>query len=125
MAEWWRIYYEDESTFSSDDGSPFEAPRTGVQVIAYRDGDGVSLLSQADYYYYEPERADGGWWHCSPEGMTLHLIRARRPLIVFGSMIKLDKFTEIEVRAIKDIGPLKKKWRRGMDKQDSGEVNSD
>ena len=118
----WRIYYEDGTTYASEDGSAFDAPRTGVQVIAYTDVGGWSLLSQADFYYYEPECTDWGWWHCGPVGMTLHLQRAKRPLILFGSMVPTDSFTEIEKKALDDIGMLKRKWRRGMDKQDSGEV---
>lgn len=118
----WRIYYEDGTTFSSEEGQAFDAPRTGVQVIAYQDDNGWSLLSQADYYYYEPERTDWGWWHCGPVGMTLHLQRAKRPLILFGSMVPTDCFTDIEKRALADVGNLKRKWRRGMDKQACGEV---
>lgn len=118
----WRIFYEDGSTFSDEDGSPFEAPRTGVQAIVYSDVDGLSMLSQSDYYYYEPERCDWGWWHCSPHGMTLHLQRAMRPLVLFGSMIPTDNYNEVEKAALEFMGAEKKRWRRGMDKQDSGEV---
>lgn len=31
----WRIYYADESTFSSEDGSWAEAPPFGVQCVVY------------------------------------------------------------------------------------------
>lgn len=122
----WKIYYENGTTFSNLDGSPWEAPRLGVQVIIYQDINhedkkvGYSMLSQADYYYYEPERTDWGWWHCSPQGMMLHLQRAKKPLILFGSMIKTQGYTKIEEKALKEMAELKIRWRRGMDKQDSG-----
>ena len=122
----WRIYYGDGSTFSDEDGSPFDAPRTGVQVIAYTNPSTgkIDRLSQADFYYYEPECTDWGWWHCGPETMTLHLIRAKRPLILFGEMLPTRHFTEIEKKAIADIPTgMKGVWRRNMDKTDSGVVN--
>ena len=118
----WKIYYEDGSTFSNKDGPPFSAPRTGVQVIIYKEEEGYSILSQADYYYYEPERNEFGWSHCSPEGMMLQLIRAKNPLILFGSYILTRTYTEIEKQAFADIGKLKVYWRRGMDKTDPGIV---
>lgn len=122
----WRIYYADGSTFSDSDGSPFEAPRQDVQVITYLNPNTgkYDRLSQADYYYYEPECCDWGWWHCSPQGMMLHLLRAKSPLILFGAMVLTKQFTKIEVQALNDIPVgLKGVWRREMDKQDSGVVN--
>lgn len=122
----WRIYYEDGSVYSSEDGAPFDAPRTGVQVIAYRNPltGKIDRLSQADFYYYEPERCDWGWWHCGPVGMTLHLQRAKRPLILFGSMVPTALFDAVERRALTDIPDGDKGvWRRGMDKADAGVVN--
>jgi hypothetical protein len=54
--------------------------------------------------------------------MMLHLQRAARPLILFGSMVRTSQYNEIEKAALADMGSLKKSWRRGMDQQDSGEV---
>lgn len=91
-------------------------------MIAYDDEGGVSLLSQADYYYYEPECTDWGWWHCSMVGMVLHLQRAKRPLILFGEMTLTDNFTEIEKIALKEAGERKRRWRRRMDTGEFGQV---
>lgn len=121
----WRIYYEDGSTFSSEQGSPFDAPRTGVQVIVHEDGDGLSLMSQSDFYYWEPERSDWGWSYCDQYTLVLHLQRAKRPLILFGSMVTLGQFTEIEKRALSDVGALKVVWRRGVDKANLGATSPD
>lgn len=119
----WRIYYDDGSVFTDKDGSPWCAPRTGVQIIAYEDVDGWGLISQADFYYYEPESCTWGWWHCGPVGMTLHLQRARKPLILFGAMMLNEGFSEVEKRALADVGKLKRRFRRGMDKVDSGVIH--
>lgn len=57
MADW-IIWYDDGSSFSSDDGAPHEAPRDGVQVItAADDACGRLLWHSADYYCWQ----DGEW----------------------------------------------------------------
>lgn len=55
---WW-IFYGDGSVFSHEDGSPFAAPRTDVQVIVneYDCPSGYCLTYGKDYYYW-----DDGWW---------------------------------------------------------------
>ena len=116
----WRIYYDDGSTFSDAYGTPWDAPRTGVQVIVHRDGDGYSLMSQSDFYYWEPERSDWGWSYCDQYTLVLHLQRAVRPLILFGAMVTLKQFTEFEKRALADVGLEKRVWRRGTDKANLG-----
>lgn len=120
----WRIYYGDGTEFSSEDGTAFDAPRTNVQVIAFTNPNTgkTDLLSQSDYYYYEPECNDWGWWHCSREGLLLHLMRAKRPLILFGSMIRTSQFNSIEAKAVKDAGRNKGSWRRHHDELPCGEV---
>lgn len=46
----WCIYYDDGSTFDSDDG-PFEnAPADGVICIVNRVADKIEFLAGADYY---------------------------------------------------------------------------
>lgn len=108
----WRLYYEDGSTFDSDEGDPFDAPRTGVQVLVlFDEGGHPHLISQADYYYFEPERCALGWWFADFPGMIDHLHRAARPLVLFGRMMQDSQFTEIEKRALADF-PRKASWRR-------------
>ena len=118
----WRIYYDNGAVFSDEEGSAFDAPRIGVQVIVHQEpGGGYSLMSQSDFYYYEPERSDwSGWNYCDQYTLVLHLQRAKQPLILFGSMIKTSQFTEIEKRALSELPGPKKAWRRGQDKQTTG-----
>lgn len=118
---WWQIYYADGSTFSSEQGSPFDAPRTGVEVIVHEEiGGGFSLLSGADFYYWEPEASNWGWMYADQFSLVLHLQRAKAPLVLFGEMIRHEQFTEMEKRALADVGKLKKAWRRKQDKQTLG-----
>lgn len=122
---WWKIYYDDNTTFSSEDGSPFDAPRTGVQVIAYEDQLGrYWLMSQADYYYYEPGRPEWGWWHADMWAIFDHLQRAKQPLVLFGRMMTFDNFTDIEKRALAELPGKKHGWRRNGPTS-TGEVTSD
>lgn len=85
----WIIFYEDGSTFCTNDGTPWEAPRLGVQSIAQskdeKDCDWY-FTNQFDQYYYEEKR--GGW--CEARDLLTvmqHLLRARFPCIIFGSMV--------------------------------------
>jgi len=62
----WKIYYTDGSAFSSDDGTPWDAPRRNVLAITVPDEFGKSLpymlIYGTDYYYYEKDL--GGWRQC-------------------------------------------------------------
>lgn len=50
VAREWCIYYDDGSTFDSNDG-PFEAaPSDGVICIIRRDGDRTEFISGGDFY---------------------------------------------------------------------------
>lgn len=46
----WAIYYDDGSTFDSDDGSFDQAPSDGVICVVRKEGDRAEFLSGADYY---------------------------------------------------------------------------
>ena len=122
----WTIYYADGSTYSSKDGSPYDAPRRGVEVILATsfeaEGKNVSLLSNSDYYYWEPEVCEWGWWHCDQWGVFMHLTRAKRPLVLFGEYVDSGRFSEIEKRAVADAGNMKRHWWRGGPSSEPGKV---
>ena len=76
----WRIYYDDGSVFTDQDGSPWDAPRTGVQAIAQpNDRVGWYILHSADAYYFEASRE--GWSKADEYTKWDHLCRARYPLL--------------------------------------------
>lgn len=118
----WRIYYEDGSTFSDEDGTPWDAPREGVEVIQHPEGkEGKwSLMGHSDYYVWEPERCDWGWNWCNLYDLRRYLVRCKHPLVLHGAMIRSSQFTEIEKRALAELPGPKLAWRRDMDKQSSG-----
>ena len=87
QGERWIIFYTGGDIFTSAMGSPWEAPRRDIQSIASsRPGGGHYNVNQRDYYYYE---ADNGGWNEANDLFTVwdHLIRADRPLVVFGRML--------------------------------------
>jgi hypothetical protein len=65
MAEW-IIFYDDGTSFSSEDGDPGDAPRSGVQVIVVKDiSCGRYCLAEQNFYCWEydqwiprPRRSD-------------------------------------------------------------------
>jgi hypothetical protein len=46
----WRIYYDNETVFTSDDGNFDDAPTDGVLFVLQKRGGQIETLSGADYY---------------------------------------------------------------------------
>jgi len=58
----WIIFYDDGSSFSSDDGGPGDAPREGVQIIAQADqGCGLRWVHSRDFYCWHNDDWAGCW----------------------------------------------------------------
>ncbi len=90
----WRIYYDDGSVFTDADGSPYDAPRTGVQAIAQpNETVGWYILTSADAFYWEEERE--GWNKADEYTKWDHLIRAKYPLLVFGRMMATPDYKKL------------------------------
>ena len=104
------IYYGDGSVVY--DGDPFEAPRTNVQLIAFKNSQlGWELMSQSDYYYYEAE--SHGWCITDQFGMYDVLTRSKQPLILFGRWLSQEDYKSVIDRVLKDLPEPKTLWRRG------------
>jgi len=90
----WCVYYDDGSRFSDHDGDPWSAPRVGIVAIVHADDRvGWTIVCGEDYFYYEP--AVGGWRNTSQFGMYDHLVRAQRPLVLFGRMITDEHYAQV------------------------------
>lgn len=59
----WRIYYGDGATFSSDEGEPWESPEWGAVLIAQPEAENINVLSLNQPYFVH--RADLDLWYCS------------------------------------------------------------
>ena len=98
----WRIYYDGGRVFTSEDGTPWDAPRTGVQIIVQEhDRVGWEILNSADEYYYEADKR--GWYEAKGFTFYEHLIRAKRPLIVFGRMVSNAEYSALLTQVKADL----------------------
>jgi len=48
----WKLYYDNGSTFSSDDGAWEEAPSDGVLFAVRWEGGKKEILSNTDFYFF-------------------------------------------------------------------------
>jgi len=108
---WWRIYYEDGSVFTDTDGTAWDAPRLAVQMAVQQDDRvGYKYVSGEDFFYWEPER--GGWVSTAQWGMHDHLIRAKRPCVLFGRNMDDAAWSALH-RRVKDEMGDKQGWLTG------------
>jgi len=62
----WRIYYDDGTTFDSNDGLPHEAPPRGfILVVGYDETNTRYIMQGWDHYCFDKESDQ--WW-----GMDVH-----------------------------------------------------
>lgn len=96
----WRIYYADETTYSSDDGMPDLAPAWGVIVILVPEW---SLWFGKDWYWYR----DGEWFGGDWFGLLDHLLHERAATLIFaGRTVPDATYKRILARAIADRNRL-------------------
>lgn len=101
---WWRVYYTDGSVFTDKDGSPDDAPRSGVGVIVQERSHGdYELVHGKDYYYFEP--VVGGWHSTDIFGAFDHLLRAKRQCLLFGRMMSDPEWGALFRRVKNEVGP--------------------
>lgn len=101
MAVDWIIYYDTADTFSSEDGSPDNAPKDGVQVVAVRDvGVGKILWHSYDHYCWHKE---GCWLPHTEIGMRFYLSKDDEPKVVLnGYWIPHKRWADIYNFAVDD-----------------------
>lgn len=102
----WKIIYRDGSTYSDRDGSAFDAPPTGVQVIVqHSDSVGRNLLNNHDYYWFE----GGRWFGGDLTGLLLYLIEHEgAQKIVLGKFVPDEVFHACMRQAVEDVDFLPK-----------------
>lgn len=98
----WKVYYTGGKTFSDKDGSPFNAPPTGAQVIVKTDSlTGRVLLSCCDYYWWDSER--DAWYGGDSGGYYQYMMTYIGPKnVLFGQYISNEEFHDITVKALAD-----------------------
>jgi hypothetical protein len=106
----WKIYYADGSTYA---GNAFDAPPTGVQVIAqHSDSVGRNILCNHDYYWWE-----GRWFGGDLAGLILYLIEHKgAQKVILGKFVADDVFHERMKQAVEDPDFLPKSARNTEDR---------
>jgi hypothetical protein len=110
----WIIFYEDGSTFSSDDGGPGDAPVDGVLIVAFSNiNAGKVLLHSADYYaWHYVEETRGEWVPHGQRGLDYYLSKENEPgIYVSGYAVPNVQWQRICQQALNDTRlPDKSGW---------------
>ncbi len=76
----WKIWYDDGSTYSSDQGSAESAPLDGVQaIVQYHSNGNNEVLEGMNYYWWT-----GDCWAYGQVGDLDRWLRATCPNVKFG-----------------------------------------
>lgn len=64
----WKIFYDDGSTFSSDEGQPHDAPTEGfVCALGYNESGARYIMHGWDFYRFD--RESDQWWGMNVYGL--------------------------------------------------------
>lgn len=91
------IFYEDGTTFSNQDGTPSEAPPTGVIVVLQTSAQGKNVLFiHKDYYCWEI-RDDNEWCFAEVAGFWQYMFTytGKDKAVLFGTWTSDDNFQKI------------------------------
>lgn len=95
----WIIYYEDGTSFTSEQGNPEDAPRLGVLVVANKDVEvGKVLHHRADFYIWREE-----WLPADKFGIMDYLLMpGSYKVVLWGRMTTRLNMTTIYSKAFLD-----------------------
>ncbi len=113
----WMVFYDDGSTFSSEQGMPWEAPAVGVLILLQVDGNGkwVQYMQQTAYCW--EWRTLGEWVPCDAIGVMDYMFHHEGPkAVLFGRWTSDTNYERIRRRADRmwlDIGRQRKGQTNG------------
>lgn len=94
----WRIYYDDGSTYSSDDGSPLDAPALGFICAVGRDELGDRYIMHGwDHYQWDLDSKQ--WWGMDLQGLFDRLIQNKVFAYKMGRTVTKTQWQAIMQRA--------------------------
>jgi hypothetical protein len=95
----WIIWYDDKSSFSSDDGAPWDAPREGVACISVpHESCGRYVLGEVDFYCWHFE--DTQWVPHDRIGMLQYLRKpGKEKVVIEGYWMAKDRYIKIKRQA--------------------------
>ena len=106
----WRIWYDNRTTFSDQDGAPEMAPGRGVICIVQdSERTGRVKLSGADYYIWKENQ----WFRADLFGLWDYLEGVGWKCVKFGRSIDRARYNEIMRAAESDrTFPARSAWER-------------
>ena len=90
---YWRIYYNDESTFDAEQGEPWDAPKTGVLAVVYYNVDNRREIGASkDFYWYDEQPVykdikGGSWFAGDVSGYYQYMFGKGRKTVLFGAIV--------------------------------------
>jgi len=94
----WRVYYADDSTFSSEDGRPEEAPALGfICAVGWDESGDRYIMHGWDHYCWDIEAQQ--WWGMDLPGLFDRLIRNKVFAYKMGRTVTKAEFQRIMQRA--------------------------
>lgn len=95
----WIIYYDDETSFSSEDGGPEDAPREGVQVVVCKGTKTGKLPWHSEEFYCWQEDT---WVPHDQRGVWKYLATEKWPIVLQTYAISPARFGKIFQDAAED-----------------------
>ena len=93
----WRIYYGDDSTYDSNDGSPEDAPAANIQaIVQFNELVGRELLRKFDFYLH----IDGQWIGVDWFGLVDHMMD--QGIVKSGRCLPREQYQKISYKALHD-----------------------
>ena len=97
----WRIFYDDGSTFDSNQGSPEQAPALGfICAVGYDESGARYIMHGWDHYCWDQETSQ--WWGCDLPGLFDRLIRNKVYAYKMGRTVTKKRFRELMHQADQD-----------------------
>lgn len=115
----WIIYYDDGSTYTNLDGTPWDAPGRKVVCIAQvNEETGWGARANMDYYVWDTRGNIEEWWGVDINGLWDYLADPGQKKVVFGYMTSKRRYNEI-LAQMRDDERLPKKagWYKNEPKE--------
>ena len=97
----WKIWYDDNTMFSSEDGNAIDAPVDGIQaILQWLPFENYVVVPSSDYYWWLGDRWAGG----DSSGLERYLRkRDPNPVIIYGRWAASKLFQRIQMEVHGEI----------------------